>query len=107
MSRSSARSPAPSPPALRARPAGAARRARFTGPGVFEIVARRYNVAVTATPEPAMPDPLALLLELSRDLGQAQRQLAILAEGNTSCRLDSDTFLIKSSGASLSTLSAA
>ena len=62
---------------------------------------------MSASPEPSLPDPLATLLELSHDLGQAQRQLAILAEGNTSCRVDADSFLIKSSGSSLSTLTAA
>lgn len=46
----------------------------------------------------------ASLLRLSLDLGREDRGLAILGEGNTSCRLDADTFLIKASGSSLSNL---
>lgn len=44
------------------------------------------------------------LLELSRQLGREDRQLAILGEGNTSVRLDTASFLVKASGASLATL---
>ncbi len=40
----------------------------------------------------------AALLKLSHDLGREDRGLAILGEGNTSCRLDGDTFLVKASG---------
>ncbi len=54
-----------------------------------------------------MTDPLAQLLELSRDLGQPWRELAILGEGNTSCRVDDETFLVKASGSSLRTLAEA
>ncbi|CAN5417962.1 hypothetical protein BH10PLA1_BH10PLA1_18540 [soil metagenome] len=54
--------------------------------------------------KPAFPDKLAALLKLSHDLGREDRGLAILGEGNTSCRLDADTFLVKASGSSLSTL---
>jgi rhamnose utilization protein RhaD (predicted bifunctional aldolase and dehydrogenase) len=46
----------------------------------------------------------AALLKLSLDLGREDRGLAILGEGNTSCRLDADTFLIKASGSSLANL---
>jgi rhamnose utilization protein RhaD (predicted bifunctional aldolase and dehydrogenase) len=49
-------------------------------------------------------DKLASLLKLSHDLGRADRGLAMLGEGNTSCRLDADTFLVKASGSSLSNL---
>jgi len=49
-------------------------------------------------------DKLALLLKLSHDLGREDRGLALLGEGNTSCRLDADTFLVKASGSSLSNL---
>ncbi len=49
-------------------------------------------------------DKLALLLKLSHDLGREDRGLAMLGEGNTSCRLDADTFLVKASGSSLSNL---
>lgn len=44
------------------------------------------------------------LLALSRDLGAEHRRLAILGEGNTSARLDAETFLVKASGSSLGTL---
>src|ERR1700676_1256968 len=49
-------------------------------------------------------DKLASLLKLSHDLGREERGLAMLGEGNTSCRLDADTFLVKASGSSLSNL---
>jgi rhamnose utilization protein RhaD (predicted bifunctional aldolase and dehydrogenase) len=49
-------------------------------------------------------DKLASLLKLSHDLGREDRGLAMLGEGNTSCRLDNDTFLVKASGSSLSNL---
>jgi rhamnose utilization protein RhaD (predicted bifunctional aldolase and dehydrogenase) len=44
---------------------------------------------------------LASLLRLSHDLGREDRDLAILGEGNASCRLDDDSFLVKASGSSL------
>lgn len=50
------------------------------------------------------PDKLASLLKLSHDLGREDRGLAMLGEGNTSCRLDADTFLVKASGSSLTHL---
>jgi rhamnose utilization protein RhaD (predicted bifunctional aldolase and dehydrogenase) len=53
---------------------------------------------------PQTADAAGALLELSRQLGREERQLAILGEGNTSVRLDADTFLVKASGASLATL---
>jgi len=56
-----------------------------------------------------MNDPAqkpATLLKLSHDLGREDRGLAILGEGNTSCRLDEDTFLVKASGSSLAELRA-
>jgi len=46
----------------------------------------------------------AALLRLSHDLGREDRGLAMLGEGNTSCRLDADTFLVKASGCSLAAL---
>jgi len=49
-------------------------------------------------------EKIAKLLELSHDLGREDRGLAMLGEGNTSCRLDADTFLVKASGSSLATL---
>ena len=47
------------------------------------------------------------LITLSTHLGREDRRLAILGEGNTSVRVGTDTFLIKASGSSLSTLSRA
>ena len=44
------------------------------------------------------------LIALSHALGRAERQLAILGEGNTSARLEGGTFLVKASGSSLGTL---
>ncbi|MEA3210050.1 MAG: hypothetical protein QOE70_3107 [Chthoniobacter sp.] len=44
------------------------------------------------------------LLHLSHELGAEHRQLAILGEGNTSTRLDTDTFLVKASGSTLAKL---
>ncbi len=41
------------------------------------------------------------LIALSRSLGDPARELAILGEGNTSVRLDEDTFLVKASGKTL------
>ena len=52
-------------------------------------------------------DRLQALLDLSHDLGRPERQLAILGEGNTSCRVDEETFLVKASGSSLPTLETA
>ena len=46
----------------------------------------------------------ATLLKLSHDLGREECGLAILGEGNTSRRLDADTFLVKASGSSLAEL---
>ena len=46
----------------------------------------------------------AALLQLSHELGREDRGLALVGEGNASCRLDADTFLVKASGASLATL---
>lgn len=50
------------------------------------------------------PATLQSLLSLSHTLGEEQRQLAILGEGNTSARLEAGTFLVKASGSSLGTL---
>lgn len=50
---------------------------------------------------------LNTLLALSHELGQEDRRLAILGEGNTSARISPDSFLVKASGSNLSTLAAA
>ena len=47
---------------------------------------------------------LQSLLRLSHELGNPQRPLANLGEGNTSTRLGLETFLVKASGSNLSTL---
>lgn len=51
-----------------------------------------------------MNEKIKALLELSRDIGREDRQLAILGEGNTSARLSNDQFAVKASGSSLATL---
>lgn len=51
-----------------------------------------------------MNEKLTALLELSREIGREDRQLAILGEGNTSARLTNDQFAVKASGCSLATL---
>jgi rhamnose utilization protein RhaD (predicted bifunctional aldolase and dehydrogenase) len=51
-----------------------------------------------------MKQKLAGLLALSHQIGREDRRLAILGEGNTSADLGDGTFLVKSSGCSLSTL---
>jgi rhamnose utilization protein RhaD (predicted bifunctional aldolase and dehydrogenase) len=47
------------------------------------------------------------IVELSRTLGDPARDLAILAEGNTSLRLDAERMLVKASGASMGAVTAA
>jgi rhamnose utilization protein RhaD (predicted bifunctional aldolase and dehydrogenase) len=54
-----------------------------------------------------MSSPLDQLIWLSRELGREDRKLAILGEGNTSCRLSEQTFLVKASGCSLGSMDAA
>ncbi|MBI3909454.1 MAG: class II aldolase/adducin family protein [Armatimonadetes bacterium] len=54
-----------------------------------------------------MPSPqevLTQLAEMSRRLGDAARDYAILGEGNTSAAVDEETFFVKASGACLATL---
>jgi rhamnose utilization protein RhaD (predicted bifunctional aldolase and dehydrogenase) len=46
-------------------------------------------------------DAAAGLLALCAFLGSPERDLAILGEGNVSCRVDDDSMLVKASGASL------
>jgi rhamnose utilization protein RhaD (predicted bifunctional aldolase and dehydrogenase) len=54
-----------------------------------------------------MSGPLEQLIWLSHELGREDRKLAILGEGNTSCRLSDQTFLVKASGCSLGSMGAA
>jgi rhamnose utilization protein RhaD (predicted bifunctional aldolase and dehydrogenase) len=52
-----------------------------------------------------MSDPiLKQLVEMSRYLGSPDRTYAILGEGNTSARIDNDTFYVKASGTTLGTI---
>ncbi len=44
---------------------------------------------------------LAKLVQMSRAIGAPEQDCAILGEGNTSARVDDDSFLVKASGASL------
>ncbi|QDV45691.1 short chain dehydrogenase [Stieleria neptunia] len=50
------------------------------------------------------PQILESMLELSHFLGEESRQLAILGEGNTSAKIDAETFFVKASGSCLGTL---
>jgi rhamnose utilization protein RhaD (predicted bifunctional aldolase and dehydrogenase) len=51
-------------------------------------------------------DVIQSLLTLSHQLGGERLRMAILGEGNTSVRLDEDTFAVKASGSNLATLKA-
>ncbi len=51
-------------------------------------------------------DIIQSLLTLSHELGGERLRMAILGEGNTSVRLDDDTFAVKASGSNLATLTA-
>jgi rhamnose utilization protein RhaD (predicted bifunctional aldolase and dehydrogenase) len=66
-------------------------------------------VTLSIDPSAAMPVPRATLDELvwlSRELGQQDRDLILLAEGNTSALLDDGSFLVKASGARLDRIAA-
>jgi rhamnose utilization protein RhaD (predicted bifunctional aldolase and dehydrogenase) len=49
-------------------------------------------------------EKMSSLLRLSHELGRDDRQMSILAEGNTSVKLSAETFLVKASGCNLGTL---
>lgn len=49
----------------------------------------------------APSDVLPALVKLSRHLGKPKRDYVILGDGNTSARVDEDSFLVKASGVSL------
>lgn len=51
-----------------------------------------------------MDERIAHLIELARELGREDRQLAILGEGNVSARLSDSQFAVKASGSALATL---
>jgi rhamnose utilization protein RhaD (predicted bifunctional aldolase and dehydrogenase) len=52
-------------------------------------------------------DPVQSLLELSHQLGGERLRMAILGEGNTSVRIDEETFAVKASGSNLASLTSA
>ncbi|MBL8164178.1 MAG: class II aldolase/adducin family protein [Anaerolineae bacterium] len=45
-----------------------------------------------------MSDTLSALLDMTRTLGKPEMEYVIIGEGNTSCRIDEDSFWIKASG---------
>src|SRR5215218_2199458 len=49
---------------------------------------------------------LAALIALSREIGQPERQLAMLGEGNTSADVGDGTFWVKASGSQLAGIDA-
>ena len=51
-----------------------------------------------------MSDLLRQLVDMSRYLGDPSRTYAILGEGNSSARIDDDTFYVKASGTTLATI---
>jgi rhamnose utilization protein RhaD (predicted bifunctional aldolase and dehydrogenase) len=51
-------------------------------------------------------ETLKCLVQLSRELGREDRQLAILGEGNVSADLEDGTFYVKASGSHLATIDA-
>lgn len=56
---------------------------------------------------PIMSDEtLKSLVDLSRTLGEPQRELVIIGEGNTSIRVDDESFWIKASGQEMETIDA-
>jgi rhamnose utilization protein RhaD (predicted bifunctional aldolase and dehydrogenase) len=57
-------------------------------------------------PEGTKESILNELIAMSHHLGEEQRELLIIGEGNTSARLDEDTFFVKASGNNLRTISA-
>ncbi len=50
---------------------------------------------------------LQALLEMSHRIGEPERDLVILGEGNTSAKIDDTSFFVKASGCELATMSAA
>src|SRR6266516_720296 len=60
----------------------------------------RFNQAL-------MSNELKALVQLSRDIGREDRNLAILGEGNTSAKLNNEQFAVKASGCCLATLTEA
>lgn len=51
-----------------------------------------------------MDDLLNSLWQMTRTLGEDHRQYVIIGEGNTSCRIDDNTFYVKASGQQMATI---
>lgn len=51
------------------------------------------------------PSSLTPLLEMTRAIGQPEMEYVIIGEGNTSCRIDNDSFWIKASGQQMNGIS--
>src|SRR6266542_2113800 len=56
-------------------------------------------------PERTKESILDELIAMSNHLGEEQRELLIIGEGNTSARIDADSFFVKASGSNLRTAS--
>src|SRR5260370_11939668 len=54
-----------------------------------------------------MKEEISSLVKLSREIGREDRQLAILAEGTVSIKLNAERFAVKASGCSLAALTEA
>jgi len=57
-----------------------------------------------ALQENRIQEKRSALVDLSHELGRQEHSLAILGEGNVSARVSEDTFIVKASGSSLTTL---
>jgi rhamnose utilization protein RhaD (predicted bifunctional aldolase and dehydrogenase) len=53
-----------------------------------------------------MSDSLSQLIEMTRYLGDPSRPYAMLGEGNTSARIDADSFYVKASGTTMGSIDA-
>lgn len=62
------------------------------------------NATNANTPSSPIADTLSTLLDLTHTLGQPERECVIIGEGNTSCRIDTDSFWIKASGQGMQTI---
>ena len=62
---------------------------------------------IGATPPQPEQTILSQLVALSNALGRPELDYVILGEGNTSARIDGDTFWVKASGTELRTITAA
>ncbi len=70
----------------------------------FSITCKLLMKSKSIPTAPARRHLLQSLFRLSHELGRDDRQLAILAEGNTSAKISAETFLVKASGCNLERL---